>query len=202
MNEIRIISQFEYYLDMQIREIVDAYNALWQSFVGKIEYFSCSTPPDGRVEANGALLSRAEWPDLWEYVQNSGNLVTEVEWAAGKLGSYTAGNGSTIFRIPDLRGRGVIGTGQGSGLTLRNLGITSGEEKHTQTLEELVSHTHLQKYQIASNGASGTYDWYDVEGNTSTGASTGGTGGGRPFNVMDPYAAELVCIFAGRRTVS
>lgn len=45
---------------------------------------------------------------------------------------------------PDLRGRCIIGVGQGSGLTDRAFGATGGEETHTLVAAEcaLASHTH------------------------------------------------------------
>ncbi len=43
---------------------------------------------------------------------------------------------------PDLRGRFIVGTGQGDGLTLRNLGSYGGEENHVLTSDEIPSHGH------------------------------------------------------------
>jgi microcystin-dependent protein len=45
--------------------------------------------------------------------------------------------------VPDCRGRTSIGTGQGTGLTNRNLGdIVSNEETHALTVAEEAVHTH------------------------------------------------------------
>jgi microcystin-dependent protein len=43
---------------------------------------------------------------------------------------------------PDLRGRFVIATGSGAGLTTRTLGATGGTETHTLTTNEIPGHTH------------------------------------------------------------
>lgn len=53
-------------------------------------------------------------------------------------------DGSTVlgFVTPDLRGRFVLGSGQGIGLTNRIAGETGGEETHLLTTNELPSHTH------------------------------------------------------------
>lgn len=177
----------------------DLYDLIYYSNIGKIEYFTRSTPPMFRVEANGALLSRAEWPDLWEYAQTSGNLVTEAEWAAGRYGSYTAGDGSTTFRVQDLRGRGIIGAGQGSGLTLRTLGEIGGEEKHPLTANENGLHTHMIRRKDGTSGAAALKPSY-VTGDGGNGdISSDSSGLGTPHNNMQPWTAELVCIFAGRR---
>src|SRR5512136_1700049 len=47
------------------------------------------------------------------------------------------------FPLPDGRGRGKLGYGQGSGLTNRNvMGATSGEEGHSNTSAENGMHAH------------------------------------------------------------
>jgi len=43
---------------------------------------------------------------------------------------------------PDLRGRFILGAGQGTGLTLRTLKDVSGEEMHTLSIDEMPKHTH------------------------------------------------------------
>lgn len=60
----------------------------------------------------------------------------------------TTGTGTNTafysFLTPDARGRAPLGTGSGSGLTVRALGATGGEETHTLTGAEsgTTSHTH------------------------------------------------------------
>jgi microcystin-dependent protein len=44
---------------------------------------------------------------------------------------------------PDLRGRFILGSGQGSALTVRQINQTGGEEQHTLTIDEMPSHTHM-----------------------------------------------------------
>ncbi len=43
---------------------------------------------------------------------------------------------------PDLRGRFILGAGQGDGLTNRELNKNGGEENHTLTVDETPSHSH------------------------------------------------------------
>ncbi|MEB3310777.1 MAG: hypothetical protein VKJ02_11140 [Snowella sp.] len=43
---------------------------------------------------------------------------------------------------PDLRGRFILGSGQGSGLTNRTRGGTGGVERHTLTVAEMPTHNH------------------------------------------------------------
>lgn len=69
---------------------------------GHIASFLATTAPDGYVVANGGLLSRAAYPNLWLFAKSSGLLVaTDADWAAGL---YSPGDGTTTFRIPELRG--------------------------------------------------------------------------------------------------
>lgn len=64
------------------------------------------------------------------------NLFTAIGTAFG------AGDGSTTFNVPDLRGRVPLGAGAGSGLTARTLGQSGGEESHVLAKSEMPVHNH------------------------------------------------------------
>jgi phage-related tail fiber protein len=82
--------------------------------VGTVEWFPQVTPPAGRIELNGALLSRAVYAALWAYAQQSGNLAADdASWQAGQ---FSPGDGVDTFRIPDLRGEFVRGFDNGRGV--------------------------------------------------------------------------------------
>jgi microcystin-dependent protein len=105
--------------------------------------------------------------------------------------TYGAGDGSTTFNIPDLRGRVAIGADP-SGVHLPTnhpaLGASGGEEQHTLTTPEIPSHTHNAGTGnfMVTGGAS------LVEGAgfgfTQT-TSTASTGGGGAHNNLQPYLA-------------
>ena len=63
-------------------------------------------------------------------------------WVLCDGGSYLRLDGSGSINSPDLRGRFVLGQGQGAGLTDRVLNAIGGEEDHQLTVSELASHTH------------------------------------------------------------
>lgn len=58
------------------------------------------------------------------------------------LGTTYGGDGRVTFALPDLRGRSAISSGQGAGLTVRDLGEMDGEEQVTLTVSQMPSHTH------------------------------------------------------------
>lgn len=73
------------------------------NLVGMVGLFVATSPPPGWLKMNGALLTRASYPALWAYAQASGALVTDAAWATA-TGSFSSGDGSTTFRLPDARG--------------------------------------------------------------------------------------------------
>lgn len=82
---------------------------------GAIMDFARSVAPSGWVVADGSLLLRATYPALWTEAQASGNITaSDAAWGATTTpGSYSPGDGSTTFRVPDLRNlyrRGLSGS--------------------------------------------------------------------------------------------
>ena len=61
----------------------------------------------GTVKANGAILQRAQHPLLWAFAQASGRLVADPDWqntAMHLWTSFSGGDGTSTFRVPELRG--------------------------------------------------------------------------------------------------
>lgn len=84
--------------------------------IGGMTFISSTLAPSGgHVVANGALLSRTDYPYLWDYAQKSGALVAESE-ITGNEGCFTSGDGATTFRLPDLRGKFLRALDNGLGL--------------------------------------------------------------------------------------
>ena len=80
--------------------------------------------PDWMVPADGSILLRVDYPLLYSAIDSS--FVVDAD----------------SFRVPDLRGRAVIGTGSGPLTTSRLLNEEGGTEWHTLTEAELPAHTH------------------------------------------------------------
>lgn len=61
--------------------------------------------PSWAVFADGQLLNRADWPELWAHAQMH-TPISDADWVADqtKRGNYSNGDGSTTFRVPDMNG--------------------------------------------------------------------------------------------------
>jgi microcystin-dependent protein len=66
------------------------------------------------------------------------------------LGTTYGGNGVTTFQIPDLRGRMLLGDGQGPGLQNYTQGQVGGQENVTHTIANLPIHTHVGAIQTVA----------------------------------------------------
>ena len=104
---------------------------------GMIAFFPATAAPTGWIKANGALVSRATFFNLWAVAQASGNLVTDAAWVAadGPTGAFSQGDGSTTFRIPDLRGEFLRGWDDGRG-------VDSGRAIGSRQAGEIGAHNH------------------------------------------------------------
>jgi microcystin-dependent protein len=94
---------------------------------GVINIYAGAIPPAGYLICDGSEVSRTQYPDLFNVVQTT----------------YGAGDGSTTFNLPDLRGRSSIGAGTGAGLSPRSIGSAVGEETHMMASNEVASHRHV-----------------------------------------------------------
>ncbi len=94
--------------------------------VGVICLFTGNNPPNGWLICNGNAINRIQYANLFQVIGTT----------------YGIGDNTITFNIPDLRGRTVIGSGQGVNLTNRQLCSNGGEETHQLTINEMPSHSH------------------------------------------------------------
>jgi len=146
--------------------------ATWQSpySIGDFKLSAQSANHNGWLLCNGTTVSRTTYASLFALIGTS----------------FGVGNGSTTFTLPDFRGRVPGGIGTGSGLTARSMGNSVGEENHTQTVNEMPSHSHSYGAHWSDGGGwnNGTVQMSDRGLNGYN--SVNNTGGGQAFNVMQP----------------
>lgn len=112
--------------------------------VGGLYVHTGSTAPNGYIKANGALLSRSAYSGLWAFAQASGNLASsDGVWTNGQ---YSPGDGSTTFRIPDLRAEFIRMWDDGRG-------IDAGRTFGSLVLDAMQGHAHQSS---AASGATGS----------------------------------------------
>jgi microcystin-dependent protein len=111
--------------------------------------------------------------------------------------TYGAGDGSTTFAIPDLRGRAVAGqddmggasadrlTNQSGGVDGDTLGASGGAETHTLTTPQIPAHTHtFQSDAPGKVSFAGLYEF--LAENSPTARTSSSTGGGGAHNNVQP----------------
>lgn len=106
--------------------------------IGVVIAYPHEQAPAGWLSCDGSTVLQSQYPKLCALLGT-------------RFGTAAAG----FFRLPDLRGRTIVGSGQGSGLSLRIIGETGGEEFHTLTVAEIPAHAHPIKCSSAP-GNSGT----------------------------------------------
>ena len=152
--------------------------------IGTVVPYMFPTPPVGFLVCDGSVLSRTTYADLFA-LANSASLIGTV---------FGAGDGSTTFTLPDMRGRTMIGSGQGSGLTDRTLGSTGGAETHQLSTAEMPSHTHTQNahgHTHNANAGLGGYGLIRVSPGNSNTISVTDTTPGEPDIVTTPIALSI-----------
>jgi hypothetical protein len=106
-----------------------------EPFLGQVALYAGDFAPRNWAFANGQAMSIAQNTSLFAL-----------------LGTTFGGNGQTTFELPDLRGRTIIGTGAGPGLTERFAGEAVGVES------SVLSESHLPPHQHSYPGYDGDFD--------------------------------------------
>lgn len=158
-------------------------SGLWRGrntrMIGTIFWNGSETAPSPTAhwhKCDGSTLAIASYGDLYSVIGTNFN---------------TGGEGAGNFRLPDILGRDIIGTGAGTGLTPRTIGDSGGYETHTLIAAELPTHTHaIDTWQMRSDGTKDScgavYPFGTYCGPIGT---TGTIGSDDPHNNMQPYLA-------------
>jgi len=148
---------------------------------GMLMPYAGATAPTGWLLCFGQAISRTTYATLFAVVGTT----------------YGAGDGSSTFNLPDLRGRTIAGkddmggssadrlTNQSGGLDGDGLGNVGGAETHQLTTAELAAHTHDGQFCNASVGT----NFASVHGavaSNGTKTASDSTGGDTAHNNVQP----------------
>jgi microcystin-dependent protein len=159
-------------------------------FVAEIRIFPFNFAPKGWAWCDGQLLPLSQNTALFSL-----------------LGTTYGGDGKSTFALPDLQGRAPMHPGQGSGLSLHDLGETGGSETVSLLESQIPAHAHtLMAYAAdpadrfiptgsslcrSNNGQA----WGPANSLVGLGPQAlGPTGGDQPHNNMQPYLTFYFCI--------
>ena len=99
------------------------------NIVGEVGFFARNTAPEGWLKANGAAVSRSTYAALFAVIGTT----------------FGAGNGSTTFNLPDMRGEFPRGWDDGRG-------VDSGRSFGTGQLDQMQRITGSIEIRDRSNG--------------------------------------------------
>ncbi len=160
-----------------------------EPFLGEIRIFPFNFAPVGWAMCQGQTLPISQNTALFSL-----------------LGTTYGGNGTSTFQLPDLRGRVPLGMGNGTGLSVYELGQVGGAENVTIAEDQMPAHSHT--IQASDALATATKPLGKVLGRahdktfanapdgttTMNAASVAPAGGGQPASVLQPYLALNFCI--------
>jgi microcystin-dependent protein len=158
----------------------------------------------------GTILAFAFGYAPQDFMLCDGRLLSIQQYAAlfAILGTTFGGNGQTTFGIPDLRGRSIVGQGQGPGLSDISWGEADGKETLMLLSSNMPSHAHP-----LTNGAAvvtttvQTVDNGNESIDSGNGANALGTGGNmvsiyREQPSGDDYIAGVTSVIRGTTGVT
>lgn len=159
-----------------------------EAFIGEIMLFCGNYAPNGWMPCDGRLLPIAQYDALYSV-----------------LGTTFGGDGAETFGLPDLRGRCLLGAGNGPGLTPRVLGDVFGTEAVALTEVQMPSHSHVLNCgakdaispTVAERVPAVSPDHYATSSTSlqaSARESTTTFGSGQPHNNMQPFQVIQHCI--------
>jgi microcystin-dependent protein len=159
-------------------------------FVAEIRIFPFNFAPKGWAFCDGQILPLSQNTALFSL-----------------LGTTYGGDGKSNFALPNMQGNAPMHPGQGPGLSLHDLGETSGSDTVTLLESEIPGHSHSLLVDAADPGEDRTVAGEAlaraVGGNlyalpTTVVAMSDSTltpaGGDQPHNNMQPYLTLNFCI--------
>jgi microcystin-dependent protein len=166
-------------------------------FVATVQMFPFNFAPKGWAFCAGQLLPLSQNTALFSL-----------------LGTTYGGDGKSTFGLPNMQGNSPLQPGQGSGLSLYDLGETTGSQTVTLLTSEIPSHNHSfsatsnpgtvlsssgNQLATAHNGSKTIFNNANYLGTGSTNVvmsplCTSIYGSGQPHDNMQPYLTLNFCI--------
>lgn len=128
-----------------------------EPFLGQVCTFSFNFCPRGYLPADGSVVP-----------------ISQNQALFALLGTQFGGNGTTTFALPDLRGRTIIGMGQGAGLSNVTIGEKGGAESSSLAVASQPVDNQISKRSVT------------VDVVTQV--------GGNPISTRSPYLGMTTCI--------
>jgi microcystin-dependent protein len=147
---------------------------------GAVMPFAGASAPSGWLLCFGQAVNRTQYGELFAVISTT----------------YGAGDGSTTFALPDLRGRVVAGVDNMGGTAASLLtsttitggadavGEVGGSQTHTLVTAEMPAHTHSEVTGFYGTPTASGGSFLTATSNAS--ATTGSTGGGGAHNNVQP----------------
>jgi microcystin-dependent protein len=161
-------------------------------FVAEIRIFPFNFAPKGWAWCDGQLMPLSQNTALFSL-----------------LGTTYGGDGKSTFALPDLQGNAPMHPGQGPGLSLHDLGETSGSETVTLLESEIPAHSHAWMAAGTEVGDERSPIGRAIARTTGVGGNLYGAanslasmsnqalppaGGDQPHNNLMPYLTLYFCI--------
>jgi len=161
-------------------------------FLAEIRIFPFNFPPKGWAFCDGQIMSISQNTALFSL-----------------LGTTYGGDGKSNFALPNMQGNSPMHPGQGPGLSLHDLGESSGSDTVTLLESEIPSHSHSLMTQGGAQATSQTpapnvglarSRTVSIYSSTTTGlvqqsdSTVAPAGGDQPHNNLMPYLTLNFCI--------
>jgi microcystin-dependent protein len=160
-------------------------------FVAEIRIFPFNFAPKGWAFCDGQILPLSQNTALFSL-----------------LGTTYGGDGKSNFALPNMQGNAPMFWGQGPGLSLHDIGETSGSETVTLLESEMPSHSHAEMASTQDGGDShpannllaqgiGIGQYIDMNTGPIVNLNQNvlpPAGGDQPHNNMQPYLTLNFCI--------
>lgn len=147
--------------------------------IGTVKAYAGSITPDGYLMCDGSQVSKTDYGELFAVLGTAFNLSSDTD--------------STKFRLPDLRGRVIVGVGSFDTTHSFTLAKTGGEYEHLLTTAELPRANVI--FTQSGNG-----NFISTYTSSANGPFSADEVGGTAHNNIQPYVALKYIIKAVKTT--